>query len=142
MRPIHTLVVHCTATPENRPHTVEDIRRWHKANGWSDVGYHYVVYLDGTVHAGRPVNQVGAHVAGKNTGSIGVTYVGGCDVNMKPKDTRTPAQKTALCQLLSDLVNKYDIKTLVGHRDFDPKKACPSFEAKAEYADLLKGESK
>lgn len=139
MRPIQTLVVHCTATPENRPHTVEDIRRWHKQQGWSDIGYHYVVYLDGTVHAGRPVNQIGAHVAGKNVGSIGVTYVGGCDANMKPKDTRTAAQKMALRQLLSDLVNKYDIKTLVGHRDFDSKKACPSFDAKREYADLLKG---
>jgi len=143
MRNINTLVVHCTATPEGRDVDVATIRKWHtRDNGWKDIGYHYVVYRDGSVHPGRPVDQVGAHVAGHNSGSIGVVYVGGCDKSMKPKDTRTDAQKIALRKLLRELVVKYKITTLVGHRDFDKGKACPSFDAKSEYADLLKGGSK
>jgi N-acetylmuramoyl-L-alanine amidase len=143
MRSIHTLVIHCTATPEGRDVDVKTIRMWHtRDNGWKDIGYHYVVYRDGSVHAGRPVEQVGAHVAGHNSGSIGVVYVGGVDASMKPKDTRTPEQKVALRKLLTELVKTYKITTLVGHRDFDKGKACPSFDAKNEYADILKGGSK
>jgi N-acetylmuramoyl-L-alanine amidase len=97
MRKINKIILHCTATPEGRHTTVEDIRRWHKAQGWSDIGYHYVVYLDGSVHEGRPVDIVGAHTKGHNTGSISVVYVGGIDkMNLKPKDTRTEEQKEAL----------------------------------------------
>lgn len=143
MRRIDTLVVHCTATPEGRDVDVNTIRKWHtRDNGWKDIGYHFVIYRDGSIHTGRSIEQVGAHVAGHNSGSIGVTYVGGCDVNMKPKDTRTPAQKIALRKLLGELVPKYKILTLVGHRDFDKGKDCPCFDAKSEYADILKGGSK
>ena len=69
MRDISKAIVHCTATPEGRPTTVEDIRSWHKARGWSDIGYHYVIYLDGSVHEGRPVERMGAHCKGQNKGS-------------------------------------------------------------------------
>jgi peptidoglycan hydrolase-like protein with peptidoglycan-binding domain len=71
-RPITEIIVHCTATPEGKHFTVDDVRAWHKARGWSDIGYHYLVYPDGRVMLGRPVGQVGSHVAGHNTGTIGV----------------------------------------------------------------------
>ncbi len=139
MRPVDTLVVHCTATPEGRPHTVADIRSWHKAKGWSDIGYHYVIYLDGSVHPGRPVEKIGAHVVGHNTGSIGIVYVGGTDAKGRSKDTRTVAQKASLRKLLMELASKYKVKRILGHHDLFAGKDCPCFAAKAEYADILKG---
>ncbi|WP_177793105.1 N-acetylmuramoyl-L-alanine amidase [Muribaculum intestinale] len=147
MRSITEIIVHCTATPEGKPFTVQQIRQWHtapkpKGNGWRDIGYHYIVYLDGSVHNGRPVEQVGAHCSGHNAHSIGVCYVGGCDAHRRlpdgqpePKDTRTPIQKTALRQLLKKLKERYPGARIYGHRDFAPK-ACPSFDATAEYSDL------
>lgn len=124
MREISKAIVHCTATPEGRPTTVEDIRSWHKARGWSDIGYHYVIYLDGSIHEGRPVERMGAHCKGQNKGSIGVAYVGGIDKkHLKPKDTRTKAQKDALIEILKEFKHLYcDIK-IYGHRDFSSK-AC------------------
>ena len=136
MRIINEIVVHCTATPEGRAVSVAEIRRWHKERGWSDIGYHFVVHLDGKVDIGRPVSQVGAHVAGRNANTIGVTYIGGVDKAGKPKDTRTTLQKAALLQLLKRLIGQYpDIKLISGHRDY-ANKACPSFDARKEYAAL------
>ncbi|NBN64121.1 N-acetylmuramoyl-L-alanine amidase [Pannonibacter tanglangensis] len=135
MRHVDTIVVHCSATPEGRPVDVQTIRRWHLARGWSDIGYHFVIDLSGRVHTGRPIAQIGAHVAGHNAGSIGICYVGGVDANLKPKDTRTIQQKHALRELIASLCEEYpSIKTVCGHRDFaGVKKACPSFDARAEY---------
>lgn len=77
MREIDDIIIHCTATPAGRPHTVEDVRQWHRQRGWQDIGYHYLVYLDGSIHRGRPEEQEGAHCYGHNAHSIGVAYVGG-----------------------------------------------------------------
>lgn len=92
MRKINEIIVHCTATQDGKNIKVEDINRWHKERGWNMIGYHYVVYLDGTIHQGRSEDQIGAHCLKHNTNSIGVVYVGGLDANGKPKDTRTEAQ--------------------------------------------------
>ena len=138
MRKINEIIVHCTATPEGKDFTVADIDRWHKAKGWKCIGYHYVVYRDGSVHAGRPVNEVGAHCYGHNQSSIGVVYVGGCTADSKtPKDTRTGAQKEALRNLLKKLVKEYHLPkgSIHGHRDYAAK-ACPSFDATKEYAGI------
>lgn len=97
MRKITEIIVHCSATPEGRPFTVSDIDQWHRSRGFAQIGYHYVVYLDGTIHQGRPVEIAGAHCKGHNANSIGVCYIGGCTADNKhPKDTRTPEQKLAL----------------------------------------------
>lgn len=136
MRTITEIIVHCSATPEGRPHTVGDIRSWHRQRGFKDVGYHYVIYLDGSIHAGRDESVIGAHCTGHNRNSIGVCYVGGMTKDMKAaKDTRTEAQKKALLQLLRQLKKKYPRAKIYGHRDFAAK-ACPSFNAKTEYANL------
>jgi N-acetylmuramoyl-L-alanine amidase len=135
-RTITEIIVHCTASPEGRNLDVAAIRRMHiKERGWSDIGYHYVVYLDGSIHAGRPLNISGAHCTGHNTHSIGVVYVGGLDKQMKAKDTRTPAQKAGLLKLLKDLKKFYPKATIHGHREF-ARKDCPCFDAKAEYKNL------
>ena len=135
-RSINEIIVHCTASRDGVPMTVEAIRRMHvKERGWSDIGYHYVVYLDGTIHEGRPVNISGAHCTGHNTHSIGVVYVGGLAKNGKPADTRTAAQKTALLKLLRKLKQLYPKATIHGHREY-ANKACPCFDAKKEYQGL------
>lgn len=137
-RDINLIIVHCTATQEGQNCTVDQIRQWHiKDRHWSDIGYHYVIYLDGTIHNGRNVNQIGSHCEGHNEHSIGVCYVGGCEKNNinKPKDTRTQAQKNALKDLLSELLALYPKAKIRGHRDFSSK-ACPSFDATSEYKNL------
>ena len=135
MREINRIIVHCTATPENRVVTVEDVRQWHKARGWSDIGYHIMIYLDGTVHEGRPIERSGAHCKGQNKNSIGIAYVGGVDKDMNPKDTRTEEQKEALVDMLSYYKTKYPKLEIFGHRDFSSK-ACPSFDATKEYENI------
>lgn len=136
-RTINRIIVHCTATPEGRVETVESVRRMHKAKGWADIGYHYLIGLNGERWNGRNVNLVGAHCEGYNTNSIGVCYVGGCDKNMKAKDTRTDKQKAALIALLKDLRKLYPKAKIVSHRDLDRKgKACPSFDATNEYKNI------
>nr|DAH01838.1 MAG TPA: endodeoxyribonuclease I [Crassvirales sp.] len=135
-RNIKEIIVHCSATPEGEDFTTAQIKQWHLQRGFSDIGYHYVIYRDGSIHAGRPEAISGAHCTGHNTMSIGVCYIGGCAKDGKtPKDTRTEAQKAALVQLLKQLKAKYPNATIHGHREF-ANKACPSFDAKAEYTSL------
>lgn len=132
-RQIKEIIVHCTATRAGVNCTVEDIRRWHKQQGWSDIGYHYVVYRDGSVHEGRDVNIAGAHCLGHNTYSIGVAYVGGVARDGKtPADTRTVAQAEGLEKLMVELRRMYPQAQIFGHRDF-ARKACPCFDARKCY---------
>ena len=136
-RTIKEIIVHCTATPEGRVETVQSIRNMHKAKGWSDIGYHYLIGLNGERWEGRNVNLIGAHCEGHNSNSIGVCYVGGVDKKMQAKDTRTEKQKDALVALLRDLRKLYPKAKIYGHRDFDKKgKACPSFDATKEYKNI------
>ena len=138
-REISEVIVHCAATPEGKPFTVDDVRRWHRQQGWTDIGYHYVVGLRGELWLGRDVDIQGAHCAagGHNRGSIGVCYIGGvaCD-GKTPKDTRTPEQKATLLKLLMDLRKLYPGMRIYGHHDFERGKACPSFDAKNEYRNI------
>ena len=137
-RRITEIIVHCSATPEGKDYTVQDIRRWHKQQGWSDIGYHYVVYRNGHIEPGRDVDIIGTHCEGHNAHSIGVCYVGGVARDGKtPKDTRTLAQKAALISVLTELKQMYPGAKIYGHKDLDKRgKACPSFDAKVEYRNI------
>jgi N-acetylmuramoyl-L-alanine amidase len=139
---ITDIVLHCTATREGQDFDAAIIKKWHLKRGWSDIGYHFVIQLDGTTEIGRPEHIPGAHVAGFNTGSIGVVYVGGLDVQGRPKDTRTPAQLRAMTNLVTALTGAYPKAKVKGHRDFSPDldgdgvieqhewiKQCPCFDA-------------
>lgn len=131
MRKIKEIIIHCTATAEGMPVSVEKIRSYHIAHrGFSDIGYHFVIGLDGSVSQGRPVEIVGAHCIGHNSHSIGIAYVGGLDKETKaPKDTRTPAQKKALIDLCTRLIEQYNLTTsdIYPHNKF-ANKACPCFD--------------
>lgn len=127
MRELNRIILHCTATPSWREVSVDEIRRWHvEGNGWSDIGYHYVILLDGTVARGRPLDVAGAHVKGHNKDSIGVVYVGGTDVTGQPQDTLNSNQLFGLYKVVTSLRNLFGPLTLHGHNEFSDK-ACPSF---------------
>ncbi len=128
------IVVHCSATPEGRDHSASDIRRWHLNRGFEDIGYHYIIRIDGTVEVGRSEELVGAHCpdGSMNSRSVGVCYVGGMDREMRSaRDTRTEAQRRSLRGLVERLQRKYNISRsrVFGHRDFAAK-ACPSFDVR------------
>lgn len=132
MRKINKIILHCSATKEGQNFTVADIDKWHRARGFSKIGYHYVIYLDGSVHAGRSLDEVGAHCLGHNTNSIGICYIGGLDGNGNPKDTRTLAQIESMNSLIQNLKIKYPNATIHGHNEF-ANKACPCFSVKKEF---------
>ncbi len=107
--------------------TVAEINIWHKARGWSGIGYHRVIGLNGERWAGRPIEAIGAHCEGHNARTIGVVYVGGLTKDAREaKDTRTPVQKEALLSELRDLLVRFPtIGKISGHRDYAAK-ACPA----------------
>ena len=130
MRKINWLVIHTAATRPSMDIGAKEIRQWHKAKGWSDIGYHYVIRRDGRVEKGRPDARVGAHVAGYNRDSIGICLVGGVSENLVPENNYTEAQWKALEELLHKLAIKYPEAYVRGHRDFpNVQKACPCFDA-------------
>lgn len=135
MRPLNEIIVHCTATradwwkSRSTSQKVKEIRRWHvEDRGWRDIGYHYLIDRDGTIAKGRPLEQTGAHVAGHNTGTIGISLFGGHGgtENDAFLDNFTPEQERALRTLISDLQNKYGITKVTGHNQYAAK-ACPTF---------------
>lgn len=135
-RNIKELIVHCSATPEGKDYSVDTIRQWHLQRGFSDIGYHYVIYRDGSIHIGRDESIIGAHCTGHNSYSIGICYIGGCASDGKtPKDTRTTEQKQSLVKLLKELKTKYPQASIHSHKDFT-NKACPSFDATKEYSSI------
>lgn len=128
----------------------KDIDRWHRERGFNEIGYHYVIDLDGTIEQGRAIEKIGAHCKGYNANSIGVCYIGGLDEDGRPCDTRTNEQKESLLILLETLSSRYHIKTILGHRDTSPDmngdgeitpnewiKDCPCFDAKKEYLKII-----
>ena len=132
MRTITEIIIHCSATKEGKPVTAADIDRWHRQRGFRCIGYHYVISLDGSVHAGRPISEEGAHCQRHNAHSSGICYVGGLDSLGQPKDTRTPEQKGALKALVGQLKNDYPNATIHGHNEF-AHKACPCFDVRDEF---------
>ena len=151
MKKIDTIIIHCSATKAGQDIKAKDIDRMHRARGFNQIGYNYVIDLDGTVETGRPLTVSGAHCIGYNDHSVGICYVGGLDAAGKPSDTRTPAQKAAMDKLINDICQVHDIVELLGHRDTSPDlndngivepfewiKMCPCFDVREEYKSFLK----
>lgn len=131
---MHIIMLHTTATPLGMEVTVDDIRRWHRARGFSDVGYNFIVSTDGSVHKGRPLDRAGAHAVGYNRTAVGIAYVGGLDDEGRPSDTRTPQQKQAMLALIAALRRRFpQLTRLMGHNQVAAK-ACPCFRVDEEEA--------
>lgn len=136
MRAIKYIAIHCTATPQTT--TVESILNyWRRRLGWKNPGYHFIVLPNGSYRNLLPVEQVSNGVQGFNSETINISYIGGIDANGRPMDNRTHAQKQCLLRLIKDMKAKFPKAIVQGHRDFPGvKKACPSFNAKQEYANI------
>jgi N-acetylmuramoyl-L-alanine amidase len=105
------IVVHHSASPLST--TIRDIRKWHvEENGWSDVGYHFVIESDGTVRAGRPLDRIGAHARGRNATHIGICLVG--------YDKFTDAQLKSLRGGINILCKRFSIRIVEGHHEECP----------------------
>lgn len=155
-RTINTIVIHCSATPSGQwlggkapgapgyRTAVQVIEAWHRERGFSSIGYHYVVDLDGKVWRGRPEDQAGAHVAGFNAASLGICMVGGAE----REGRYTPEQWQALATLVRDISTRLRLPlssaAIRGHRDLSPDlnkdgkvtpnewlKTCPGFDVSA-----------
>lgn len=111
------VVVHHTASASDI--TVDDIHQMHINNGWVGIGYNIVVYPDGTIHEGRPIDCSGAHCEGENGHSIGVNLVGNFE-----EYAPTEAQITSLKDVLRWLTDNYGGIEIAGHREYNAT-ACP-----------------
>lgn len=151
MKVIDSIIIHCSATYAGQDFRAKDIDRMHKQQGWKGIGYNYVITLNGIVEVGRSLSVDGAHCPGYNNHSIGICYIGGLDATGKATDTRTPAQKEAIRNLVADLCTKYSIVEILGHRDTSPDlndngivepsewvKMCPCFEVRDEFENFMR----
>lgn len=137
MRKIDTIIIHCTATPCSMSVSLSDIDKWHRARGFSEVGYHFYINKQGDILKARDVQKQGAHAIGYNATSIGVCYEGGIGVDSQPCDTRNFGQKVSMLRLVYWLSWKYDIGAIFGHNVVS-NKACPCFDASGEYSDKVR----
>ncbi len=141
MREIKEIHIHCSATREGQAITADEIRKWHLARGWSDIGYHYIIGHQ-QIEFGRPLGRIPASARSHNSNAAAICYIGGLDSNGKPKDTRTERQKELLIKMIKQLKHIYPKAVIVGHRDLSPDrdgdskieksewlKSCPCFPA-------------
>ena len=158
MNKIDSIIIHCSATCAGQDFRAKDIDHIHKQRGFAQIGYNFIIDLDGTVENGRPLSIDGAHCNTKgfsevsyNKHSIGICYIGGLDITGQPADTRTETQKNTLRDLVAKLCKEYDIVELLGHRDTSPDlngngevepaeyiKACPCFDVRSEFSNFLR----
>lgn len=131
-RNITRIVVHCTATPLGRYHTVFDIDEWHKKRGFDGIGYHYLVGVSGEVTQGRSIHSKGAHAKGYNKNSLAIVLAGGTnDKLIATEKAFTADQFLFLESFLKELQIMYPNAEIVGHRELPGvNKACPCFEVK------------
>jgi N-acetylmuramoyl-L-alanine amidase len=134
MRSIDTIILHYTATPPGMDIGVNEVRQWHvEERGWSDIGYHYLIRIDGTIEVGRPLEDIGAHCEGHNECSVGVAYVGGLDENGNSRDTRTALQHMSIEVLTATLRALFGPVPLLGHREMEGAATeCPGFDPSQE----------
>lgn len=143
------IIIHCSATKCDQEYSAKDIKKWHLERGFNDIGYHFIIKLDGTIELGRTLDKIGAHAKDFNKGSIGICYIGGLNAKGKPEDTRTDAQKESLLKLLKAIKKYINITKIMGHRDLskdlngngiiEPNeymKDCPCFDVQKEYTSI------
>ncbi len=142
MRPIHNIIIHCTATPQTT--TVSSIiDYWKTVKGWRNPGYHYIFNTNGTHVQLLPIEEVSNGVRGQNHDSINIAYIGGINEAGEAADTRTAEQKSNMAVLFKSLSKAFPKAEGLGHRDLSPDingngtieadewiKDCPCFDVK------------
>ena len=137
------IVVHCSASKASADIGLREIRGWHLARGFSDIGYAVVIRRSGVIELGRDLKAVGAHVQGRNGDTVGICLVGGLDDQGQPQMNYTPAQWAALAITRKFLSAVWPGAQWLGHRDLSPDKdgdgqveqhewlkACPCFDVR------------
>lgn len=124
---IDLLIVHCTATKPTMDIGASEIKSWHLENGFSDIGYHFVIRRNGVIENGRSITKIGAHANGYNNRSLGIALVGGIDENGKADNNFTTAQFESLKTLIRKFKTGEDNIKVIGHNQVS-NKACPSFD--------------
>jgi len=136
-RAIDTIIIHCAYTTPSMDIGVAEIDGWHRDRGWDGIGYHMVIRRNGVVEAGRDTEKAGAHAKGHNAGSIGVCLVGGKAEDEDRADTNfTAAQWKALAELVALMRMDFPGVKIIGHRDVDSGKTCPTFDVTAWASNL------
>ena len=133
MRTINLIVIHCSATREDKSFTEYDLDVCHRRRGFNGTGYHFYIRKNGDIKSTRPIERIGAHSRGFNKESIGICYEGGLLADCTPADTRTLMQKGSMLALLRELRLLFPKALIVGHHDLNPVKPCPCFDAVKEY---------
>lgn len=141
MRDVNLIVIHCSATRADRDFTEKDLEVCHRRRGFNGTGYHFYIRKDGRIVTTRPLERIGAHARGHNSGSIGICYEGGLDARGRPADTRTRWQKHSMRVLVLALLGDFPGCRVCGHRDLSPDrdgdgvvgpeewvKECPCFD--------------
>lgn len=135
MRDINEVVIHCTATrpdwwkTRSSNQKVAEVKRWHvEERGWSDIGYHFLIDRNGTVVSGRPIERTGAHVKGRNKGTVGIALFGGYGGAATDlfEDHFTPEQKASLLSLIREIDPDGRMR-VTGHNEH-ANKGCPCFQ--------------
>ena len=130
------IVVHHIGMANNDDVSAETVHQWHLNNGWSGIGYHFLIRKDGTIEEGRPLGTVGAHVYGENRHTVGINLVGNFESAVP-----TEAQKTAAAHLIASLCTVYQLdpvweSTVKGHCDLNAT-ACPGRYLYAQMPDIV-----
>lgn len=127
---VEYIVTHCSDTKWDHDVDADDIRDWHIAKGWSDIGYHFVIRLDGTIETGRSLATEGAHARGYNDRSVGVCLVGGKGLDGLPSSDYNMLQMESWTKLCETLEKIFPKALMVGHNDLTDVKTCPNFDVK------------
>lgn len=141
MAELTNIIIHCS---DSNWGSAAEIRRWHLARGWQDIGYHFIIgngfprpafqvsSFDGAVEVGRTLDgddqiigpENGAHSLGYNDRSVGICLIG--------TESFTAKQFGALIVLVTDLAKKFGIASgaILGHRETELSggKTCPNFD--------------
>ena len=149
MRVIDEIIIHCAAVPkdwrinQSVEAQVAEIRRWHLARGWSDIGYHAVGHQNGAIGTGRDRDhdgdiweEIGAHVRGRNSTTLGYCLIGGAGARADDRfeDHFSSEQDTALRGWIRDRLEQFPtISKISGHNQYAAK-ACPGFHVSEWWA--------
>lgn len=131
----HVVVHHSAGSNTNTNYTqvVRDIYLLHtQVNGWSDIGYNYLIAQDGTIYAGRDPGSdgaqddvLGAHFCGANSFTMGICLLGDYEVAVPSVDAWLSLSQVTAHKLNKEGIDPWtryqhplgSLRGIIGHRD-------------------------